>query len=131
MISSGSRSRSKLRVSAGRTPVREGRGGPRRLEPDVQDDGIGSFGWRARYQHMACLVIIAQLQGRLQRNENAVLDLFLKKFPDNGILGGKRFLDRPVILVHLAGCNVRGRANGDPRARYGTMCRPAAEPIMR
>lgn len=83
------------------TLARSGRQG--RAACDSQDGGVGRLGWRASDQHTASLVVIPQLQRRLQGNEDAMLDLALDELPDNGILGGKGFLNRPVILVHLVG----------------------------
>ena len=82
MISSGSRLRNRLGwVSEGGLQKLGG--------PNVHDGRIGRLGWRSSYQHQPCLIVISQLKSRLQRDENAVLDLILKHFPDNRILGGK------------------------------------------
>lgn len=67
-----------------------GKGGLQKLgASNVHDGRIGRLGWRSSYQHQPCLIVISQLKSRLQRDEHAVLDLILKQFPDNRILGGK------------------------------------------
>ncbi len=80
---------------------------------------------------MSRLVVIAQLKGRLQWDEDAMLDLVLEKLSDNRILSGKRLLNRPVTLVHHAGFKDWRRAIGFPKARYRTASRPKVEPRKR
>ena len=48
-----------------------------------------------------------------------MLDLVLDELLDNGVLGGKGFLNRPVILVHLVGCDLWNWTIRYPNARYG------------
>ena len=132
MISSGSKLRSRLRgCQRGKTSSPRTGGCLPGRGLDVQDGRVGGLGWRPSDQNTSRLVVIAQLKRRLQRDEDTMLDLVPEKLSDNRILGGKRFLNRPVTLVHLAGCNDGSRAIRDPKARYRKASRPGAEGSMR